>query len=177
MNAILLAIEPNDLEILMIEAQTLDEIYHAPSIRAKLNLGETWQALQVLLLKKDESTAQNQALHYVIQAEYAFSHSALRIANVRYNPVIEVDEIAKALEQISIDEFKHRYDPDLLNQHKLFPFQWGNDVDKEQRELLMLFAQLKNFYELAQQHNHAVITLQSKQIMSDVYYMTQASSN
>jgi len=41
----------------------------------------------------------------------------------------------------------------------------------------MLFGQLKNFYELAKQHNHAVISLQSKQIMSDVYYMTQASSN
>ncbi|MBJ9983927.1 DUF1877 family protein [Acinetobacter sp. S40] len=176
MNAVLLALEPNDLEILMIEAQTLDEVYHAPSIRAKLNVGETWQALQILLFK-DERTAQDQALHFAIQAEYAFSHPALSVANLRYNPVIEVDEIANALERISIDDFKHRYDPALLNQKKVFPFHWGNDVDKEQRELLMLFAQLKNFYELAQQHNHAVITLQSKQIMSDVYYMTQASSN
>lgn len=174
MNAILLAIEPNDLEILMIEAQTLDEVYHAETIRAKLNLGETWQALQLLLLHGAKA---EQALRFAIQAEYAFSHPALSVANICYNPVIEVDEIAKALEQISLDEFKHRYDPALLNQHKVFPFQWGRDVDKEQRELLMLFGQLKNFYELAKQHNHAVITLQSQQIMSDVYYMNQASAN
>ncbi|MCU4358170.1 YfbM family protein [Acinetobacter ursingii] len=174
MNAILLAIEPNDLEILMIEAESLDEIYHATSIRSKLNLGETWQVLHALLTKDLD---QQHALQFAIEAEYAFSHPSLSVAHVRYNPVIEVDEIAKALEQISMDNFKHRYDPAWLNQHKLFPFQWGKDVDKEQRELLMLFGQLKNFYELAKQHNHAVISLQSKQIMSDVYYMTQASSN
>ena len=176
MNAVLLAIEPNDLEILMIEAQTLDEIYHAETIRAKLNLGETWQALRLLLLH-GVTAEQAQALNFAIQAEYAFSHPALSVANIRYNPVIEVEEITKSLEQISIDEFKHRYDSALLNQHKEFPFHWGNDEEKEQRELLMLFGQLKKFYELAKQHNYAVITLESKQIMSDVYYMNQATTN
>lgn len=175
MNAILLAIEPNDLEILMIEAETPDEIYHATSIRSKLNMGETWQALQALLSK--DAGAEQQALNFAIQAEYPFSHPTLSVANLCYNPVIEVDEITKALQRISIDQFKHRYDSDWLNQQKLFPFNWGKDPDKEERELVMLFGQLKNFYELAQQHNHAVITLQSKHIMSDVYYMTQASSN
>ncbi|WP_130803922.1 DUF1877 family protein [Acinetobacter ihumii] len=175
MNAVLLAIEPNDLEILMLEAQSIDEIYHAPSIRSKLNLGETWQSLQFLLTRSAKQH-QDSPLVFAIEAEYAFAHPALAVASVRYNPVVEVEEIAKELDTISTEQFKHQFDPEQLNQNKLFPFHWGRDVEKEQAELAMLFVQLKNFYELAKQHNYAVISLHSQQIMSDVYYMTQASS-
>lgn len=172
MKAVLLALEPNDLEILMIEAQTLDEIYHAKTIYSKVNLGEIWRALEYLLHQLDVKNEQNAPLQFAIEAEYPFTQSAL--TEVRYNPMTQVEQIAKALESISVEQLKHQFDPEQLKQQKFFPFNWGTQPDKEFLELSMIFTQLQHFYTLAKQHNHAVISLHDKTIQSDIYYMSHA---
>ncbi|SPL68942.1 hypothetical protein [Acinetobacter stercoris] len=54
MDTILLSIEPNDLETILIDAETIQEIYRDRDLKNKLNLKESASILHFCLLAKSQ---------------------------------------------------------------------------------------------------------------------------
>ncbi|UUS65102.1 MULTISPECIES: DUF1877 family protein [unclassified Acinetobacter] len=148
MDAILYLIPPNDLETLILEAETPQDVLDSPFVQHSLFLGEAWQELNPLLSVNSDSVA---AL-YAIQAEHPLSERrpGLSLA-VHYNTVVRVAEIHQALQQLSVDEIKKRY---LVMIAENAPEQ-----ELKLAELKLLFLQLQDLYRDAVRHNLSVLSV------------------
>ena len=149
MDAILYLIPPNDLETLILEAETPQDVLDSPFVQHSLFLGEAWQELNPLLSVNSDSVA---ALSYAIQAEHPLSERrpGLSLA-VNYNTVVRVAEIHQALQQLSVDEIKKRY---LVTIAETAPEQ-----ELKLAELKLLFLQLQDLYRDAVRHNLSVLSV------------------
>ncbi len=159
MNTQLLAIAPNDLEILFNEALSIQEIEEAAYIKAKLDLKHHAPVLEMLLTKVQSAA---ECLNYALVAEFPFAALQDPHVTAHYNPVTCVVAISHALDEMGLEQFKQRYHPAHLQQAKLLPEAWGNAPEQEQAELLLSFTQLQNFYRMACEHNYAVISLHNQ---------------
>ena len=148
MDAILYLIPPNDLETLILEAETPQDVLDSPFVQHSLFLGEAWQELNPLLSVNSDSAA----LGYAIQAEHPLSdrRPGLSLA-VHYNTVVRVAEIHQALQQLSVDEIKKRY---LVTIAETAPEQ-----ELKLAELKLLFLQLQDLYRDAVRHNLSVLSV------------------
>ncbi|WP_180041423.1 MULTISPECIES: DUF1877 family protein [unclassified Acinetobacter] len=149
MDAILYLIPPNDLETLILEAETPQDVLDSPFVQHSFFLGEAWQELNPLLSVNRDSAA---ALNYAIQAEHPLSERrpGLSLA-VHYNTVVRVAEIHQALQQLSVDEIKKRY---LVTIAETAPEQ-----ELKLAELKLLFLQLQDLYRDAARHNLSVLSV------------------
>ncbi|WP_180121085.1 DUF1877 family protein [Acinetobacter sp. YH12086] len=149
MDAILYLIPPNDLETLILEAETPQDVLDSPFVQHSFFLGEAWQELNPLLSLNSDSAA---ALSYAIQAEHPLSERrpGLSLA-VHYNTVVRVAEIHQALQQLSVDEIKKRY---LVTIAETAPEQ-----ELKLAELKLLFLQLQDLYRDAVHNNLSVLSV------------------
>lgn len=157
----LLAIAPNDLETLLTEAQNAQEIADDAGIQAKLELMPNAAVLSVLLTQTAPATPA--CLSYAWVGEFPFGELRDVHVMVHYNPVTCVVDISHALDAISLDQLKQRYEHAHLQQETLLPQGWEHLSDQERAEWILSFTHLQNFYRMACEHNYAVISLQYEQ--------------
>lgn len=68
----------------------------------------------------------------------------------------QVKAVHAALSNISVANFKEKYDPNSMNAAKVYPGQWIDD-DKSKNYVVDYFEELKAFYEKAARNNWSVI--------------------
>ena len=68
----------------------------------------------------------------------------------------QVKAVHAALSNISIANFKEKYDTNSMNAAKVYPGQWIDD-DKSKNYVVDYFEELKTFYEKAARNNSSVI--------------------
>ena len=155
MDAFLFSIAPNDLENLMLDAYSMEDIEHAPNLQQQIDLGKLWPVLDQVLSQHSSASL---SLHDLIYAEYPISEHPKLKPVARYNPAVHVMELTQALEQISTEDLQkycrqHRPTSDVAQ------LLGNNTAELDQAELTLLLTQLKSFYRNAMQQNHAVISL------------------
>lgn len=148
MDAILYLVQPNDLEILILEAETPQDVLDSPFMQHSLFLGQAWDVLNQLLNPQSHSDT---PLVYAIQAEHPISdrRPGLSLA-VHYNTVVRVAEIHQALLVLSVEEIKKRYQlsiADIAPEHEL-----------KLAELKLIYLQLQNMYRDAVRQNLTVLS-------------------
>lgn len=149
MDAILFLVKPNDLETLILEAETPQDVLESPFMQHSLFLGETWEVLNQLLNPQGQSKT---SLTYAIETEHPLSdrRPGLSLA-VHYNTVVRVDEIQHILANLSVDEIKKRY---LLSIADTTP-----ENELKLAELKLIYLQLQSFYRDAARQNLTVLSV------------------
>lgn len=150
MEAILFLVHPNDLETLIIQAETPQDVLESSSLQQSLYLGDAWQSLHELLQLPD---LVKPVLSWVIQAEHPLSARNVGKA-VSYNTVVRAAEIYHVLQNIHVDEVKKHY-------------QFSNVITALQAqtqelklaELKLIYLQLQDLYRDAAQRNMAVLSV------------------
>lgn len=157
MQASLLLIHPNDLEVLILEAETSQDVLESAFNRQSLYLGAAWETLNQALNPLNQQ-AEN-SLKFAIQAEHPLSERMKQADAARYNTVVRTVDIQKNLQSLTVDEMKKRYQfavvhtaPEALAQ------------ELRLAELKLIYAQLQDFYREAVRHNWAVLSVIQAQI-------------
>lgn len=157
MDTILLSIEPNDLETILIDAETIQEIYRDRDLKNKLNLKESASILHFLLTGKESGG--EAPLSFTIFGEYPFVHIQTVVESAKYNSAVIVAEIAEALHLLSTEEIKRRFEQEEFKRSQLYHHLNSNNLITLEL-LLENFIRLKFFYGHAHENNQAVISLQ-----------------
>ena len=152
MEASLFLIHPNDLETLILEAETAQSVLESPFIQQSLYLGDTWDVVNRAL--NPEGQAAQNALQYVIQAEHPLSERIDHPEAVHYNTVVRTDEIQQQLQKLSVDELKKRYQFDVV---QTAPEELAQEI--RLAELKLIYLQLQDFYRDAARQNLAVLSV------------------
>ena len=160
MLASLLLIHPNDLETLIIEAETIQYVLESSFIRQSFYLGNVWEALNQVLNPANQQ-AEN-SLKFIIQTEHPLSEKINQPSLVRYNTVVRVSEIQKNLQHLTVDEIKKRYQFTVANTAP-------EALEQELRlaELKLIYLQLQDFYREAIRNNWAVVSVFQEKIQPE----------
>ncbi len=152
MEASLLLIHPNDLETLILEAQTSQDVLESAYIQRSLYLGASWQMLNQAIVPPSQGNAS--ALQYAIQAEHPLSERIASLSAVHYSGAVRVSEIYQALQALSADEVKKRYQFAVVQSSP-------EALEQELRlaELKLIYQQLQEFYFEAADENYAVLSV------------------
>lgn len=150
MEAILFLVHPNDLEKLIVQAETPQDVLESSLLHQSLYLGDAWESLHEILQTPDLVLP---ALSYVIQAEHPLSERNVGKA-VTYNTVVRTDEIYHALEKIHVDEVKKHYQfsATVITQQL-------QTQELKLAELKLIYLQLQDLYRDAAQQNMAVLSV------------------
>lgn len=160
MNTLLLSIAPNELETILIDAESIQEISYDPDVQASLNIREIASVLHFLLTGKVNGG--EAPLSFALSGEYAFPHIKAGVESAFYNSSILVTEISAVLHHISTEEIKRRFEQDEFKKSKLdHHLSLTADVLLEKVE--DIFIQLKSFYRHAAEKNQSVISLHVNQ--------------
>lgn len=149
MEAVLLLIHPNDLETLILEAESPQDVLDSAFMRQSLYLGTAWETLNQAL-----HPAEQPALEFAIQAEHPLSERLRHPDAVRYNTVVRVAELQQALQRLTVDEVKKRYQFAVVN---TAPEALAQEL--RLAELKLIYLQLQDFYRDAAHHNWAVLSV------------------
>ncbi|ENV31836.1 DUF1877 family protein [Acinetobacter gerneri] len=160
MNSLLLSIAPNDLEKILVDAESIQEISYDPDVQASVNIREIAQALHFILTGKAEGG--EAPLSFAISGEYPFPHIKNGVESAFYNSSILTIEIADALHDISSVEIDRRFQQEEFQQSQLY-HHLSLKAAALQEQLEQSFFQLKNFYRHAADKNQAVICLHVNQ--------------
>lgn len=149
MDAILYLVQPNDLETLILEAETPQDVLDSSFMQHSLFLGQAWDVLNPLLNPQGHSDT---PLAYAIRAEHPISdrRPGLSLA-VHYNTVVRVAEIHHALSALSVEEIKKRY---LLSIANIAP-----EHELQLAELKLIYLQLQSIYRDAVRQNLTVLSV------------------
>ena len=150
MEAILLLVHPNDLEKLIIQATSPQDVLDSADIKEHVWLGSAWDTLNKTL---NAENAPEKSLQYVIQAEHPLSDRNIGRA-VHYNTVVRVAEIHQALQSITVDAVKTHYQY-LVTQTT----QQAVEQELNLAELKLIYLQLQDFYRDATRQNLAVLSV------------------
>ena len=150
MQAILLLVHPNDLERLILQATTPQDVLDSDLIKQYVWLGSAWDSLNKIL---NAENAPNQSLAYVIEAEHPLSERNIGRA-VHYNTVVRVAEIHQVLQTIHVDSVKTHYQY-LVTQTT----QQTIDQELNLAELKLIYLQLQDFYREATRQNLAIMSV------------------
>lgn len=150
MEAILFLVHPNDLENLIVQATTPQDVLESSYVKQYVWLGGAWNALNQSL---NAGNAPNQSLDYVIEAEHPLSERNIGKA-VHYNTVVRVAEIHEVLQTIPVEEVKTHYQYAVTQTTQ-------QDLDQELNlaELKLIYLQLQDFYRDATRQNLAVLSV------------------
>ena len=159
MEASLFLIHPNDLETLIIEADSAQAVLESNFILQSLYLGQTWQSVNHALSLDQQSSS---PLQYAIQAEHPLSERIDHPEAVHYNTVVKVAEIQQQLQQLSVDELKKRYQFDVV---QTSPEELAQELYLA--ELKLIYLQLQDFYRDAARQNLAVISVIQNKIQPE----------
>ena len=150
MEAILLLVHPNDLEKLIIQATSPQDVLDSADIKEHVWLGSAWDTLNKTL---NAENAPEKSLQYVIQAEHPLSDRNIGRA-VHYNTVVRVAEIHQALQSITVDAVKTHYQY-LVTQTT----QQAVEQELNLAELKLIYLQLQDLYRDATRQNLAVLSV------------------
>ncbi len=150
MEAILLLVHPNDLEKLIIQATSPQDVLDSADIKEHVWLGSAWDTLNKTL---NAENAPEKSLQYVIQAEHPLSDRNIGRA-VHYNTVVRVAEIHQALQRITVDAVKTHYQY-LVTQTT----QQAVEQELNLAELKLIYLQLQDLYRDATRQNLAVLSV------------------
>ncbi len=159
MDTLLLSIQPNALEMLILESTAVQDVLDSQQLESRLLLGSNWKILQTLLQGSFKSGTSLLALS--VQAEHHLSERQKQLTEVRYNTAVRVVEVEEALGKLDIDDFKKHMQTTCLKRLEQEHGIRTESIELQFAELSLLFAQLKNFYEQAAKHNYAVISVTS----------------
>ncbi|OTG57135.1 hypothetical protein B9T36_15095 [Acinetobacter sp. ANC 4204] len=159
MDTLLLSIQPNALEMLILESTDVQDVLDSQQLESRLLLGSNWKILQTLLQGSFKSGTSLLALS--VQAEHHLSERQKQLTEVRYNTAVRVVEVEEALGKLDIDDFKKHMQTTCLKRLEQEHGIRTESIELQFAELSLLFAQLKNFYEQAAKHNYAVISVTS----------------
>lgn len=155
MDAFLFSIAPNDLENLMLDAESMRDIEQAQSLQQHIDLGLLWPVLNQML---SQHSSVNLNLHDLIYAEYPISEHPKLKPVARYNPAVHVMELTQALEKISVEDLQ-KYCQQRSHTSEIAQLLGDKTARLDEAELILLLTQLKSFYHHAMQQNHAVVSL------------------
>jgi Domain of unknown function (DUF1877) len=69
----------------------------------------------------------------------------------------DVLQIDAALEPLTADELRQRFDPQRMTELEIYPFGWSDDPDSERDYLLEFYADLRGFVRRTAEHGHALL--------------------
>ncbi len=155
MDAFLFSIAPNDLENLMLDAESMGDIEQAPYKQQQIDLGGLWPVLGQMF-SQQRSTHLN--LHDLIYAEYPISEHPKIKSVAHYNPAVHVMELTQALEQIGVEDLQ-KYCQQHRHTSEIAQLVGDHSAQLDEAELILLLTQLKSFYRHAMEQNYAVVSL------------------
>ncbi|OGF66391.1 MAG: hypothetical protein A2Y62_12525 [Candidatus Fischerbacteria bacterium RBG_13_37_8] len=120
-----------------------------------LNLDKTWHALHYLL--SGNSEADETPLGKLIMGGKEIGED-LGYGPAHYLTSDEVKKCSDALQKISSNEIKHRFDPNTLQKADIYPNIWNEELTKEHLDyLLEYFDALKKYYKEAASQQNAML--------------------
>ena len=152
MEAVLFLIYPNDLETLILEAETSQNVLESEFMQQSLYLGTAWETLNQALNPAGQPA--QEGMEFAIQAEHPLSERLSHPDVVRYNTVVRVAELQQALQQLTVDEVKKRYQFAVVN---TAPEALAQEL--RLAELKLIYLQLQDFYREAARKNWAVLSV------------------
>jgi hypothetical protein len=123
----------------------------------ELDIGETWHGLQYLLTETAwEGTA---PLDFLVRGGVEVGDIPSDEGTARAFAPDEVKKLSEALQKLSMDTLRKRFDATQLQQHEIYPGTWDDPPGDEDplEELLSYFAELKKFVSQVAKRGHALV--------------------
>ena len=153
MEAALFAISPKELEQLMCQKWQRKDIQHWIEGRTSLYFGTAWCFYHDSLNRY--SAEPIPVLNYVVHGEHILESDLNLPEAIRYTSVAKVSAIYQALQHLSIDELKHRYQKCLDEYNERITEQDELSVG----EFRLLYDQLVHFYRVAAITNQVLVSV------------------
>lgn len=160
MQILLLALEPNSLEQLILNAQKIQDIVNFEDIHYRLAFTDDWQALDALL---QGHAVLKEALHPI----HPLIQHPIQAAEVNYNTVVRVGDVYEALNNLEVSEFIQAKQVSQIQAANI-----ASDIPADELlgSLRVSFNQLQNFYYHAADHNLVVVGLKGEQLFAASYF-------
>jgi hypothetical protein len=123
----------------------------------ELDIGETWHGLQYLLTETAwEGTA---PLDFLVRGGVDVGDIPSDEGTARAFAPDEVKKLSEALQKLSMDMMRKRFDATKMQQHEIYPGTWDDPPEDEDplEELLSYFAELKKFVSQVAKRGHSLV--------------------
>lgn len=123
----------------------------------ELDIGETWHGLQYLLTETAwEGTA---PLDFLVRGGEDVGDIPSDEGTARIFRPAEVKKLSEALQKLSLDTLRKRFDTGTLQRLDIYPGMWDEPPDDEDplEELLSYFAELRKFVSQVSKRGHAML--------------------
>ncbi|MDY7226864.1 YfbM family protein [Hyalangium rubrum] len=123
----------------------------------ELDIGETWHGLQYLLTETAwEGTA---PLDFLVRGGQDVGDIPSDEGTARIFTPDQVKKLSEALQKLSLDTLRQRFDTGTLQQLEIYPGTWDEPPDDEDplEELLSYFAELRKFVSQVARRGHSML--------------------
>lgn len=124
----------------------------------ELDIGETWHGLQYLMT--GTAWEGEPPLDFLVRGGEDVGNIPSDEGTARVFTAEEVKALSKALDALSEDALRERFDPEEMQEQDIYPGTWDepteDDVDAE-AELLSYFAELRKFVASVAKRGHALL--------------------
>lgn len=138
-----------------------DRIYSddAPEDPKLLDIDKSWEGIFYMLTGKGIADIENMdsPLAGILFSEKVIDEDQdMGYGPANYIDAAEVKMLHKALQDISAEEFRKRYQPEVMNDRGIYPTGWAAG-EEDAAYLVDHFVRMKDFYEKAANENNCVI--------------------
>lgn len=123
-----------------------------------IDIDKAWEGLFFILTDKSVATAEEASapLKWILTTQQEIdSDQDMGYGPATYTTIEQTNELANALNEISVDELRNKYNGKLMMEMGIYPNIWDNNESLEY--LIENFSTLKNFYNKASTENQAVV--------------------
>lgn len=123
----------------------------------ELDIGETWHGLQYLLTETAWEGAA--PLDFLVRGGAEVGDIPSDEGTARIFTPDEAKKLSEALQKLSLDTLRKRFDAAKMQQHEIYPGTWDDPPDDEDplEELLSYFAELKKFVSQVVKRGHSLL--------------------
>ena len=142
-----------------LEARVFEGGENDYSKRNRINSDKFWESVFFLLTGASIKTSgkAKKPLRWTLNPpQFIDKHQEIGYGRAKYTTSNQTKEISIALDQISIDDLRSRYDSRRMMELEIYPDIWDDNESLE--ESIIYFKAIKEFYKAAQE-NQAVIIL------------------
>lgn len=159
MQKLLLAFTANTLEQLILNHQSVSEIVESDQIQYRLQLDNTWPALNTHLQN-------HEVLKEVLQPIHPLSTQPSQDVILSYNTAVRVAQVYEVLNALQVNEFIQEKHIHALHKNNIVVDQ---SVDDVLASLRLALNQLQTFYYQAAEHNLVVVAVQGDHLVGSYF--------
>lgn len=163
MTCTLLRVSKNELDEYLNESSLLEEIINDDESEDKnlIDIDKSWDGIIFLLTGQNFENAEHPLLQVLFSGQIIDDEQDLGYGPAHYLTPEQVADLNKQISKITVEELRHKYDPDKMTELDVYPTIWEEEGDESFEYLSDNFLEVQQLYSDATKNGEAIITFMS----------------